>query len=371
MSTFLNVLAWLTKLRLQEPWLIYLLPLGGLIVGLLFTLFKVFAGADIKLLIENKNPSTKIKDLIAESMGAWVSHLFGASVGREGVSVYLSLGISKVLKSFFLKLAPDLRDRAFLASGFSVALGSPWAAVIFSFEIARVKPKSFFDVVFIFVTSYLSYEFSGLFRVSHLVLPKIKTFSGNFESWLGILILAGALFLASNLFLWLLKKIKNFLLVKKISFERSLIGGGILISFLYFIVGTDKYAGLGIESIMLGFQNQLYVEDAVFKILFTALAIAFGFRGGEFTPFVWIGLAVASGLNHYLINFIPAEDLILYLALSFVAIYSYVKKIPLTYMVLTLEFFGLIYFPQIALFSFVFFISLFYKSEKWSAHSDS
>src|SRR5206468_6373283 len=72
--------------------------------------------------------------------GTLVSHLFGASVGREGTALQMSGSLTDLVARH-LHLPPEdrrLRLIASLAAGFGSVFGDPWAGAVFAIEVQSI-----------------------------------------------------------------------------------------------------------------------------------------------------------------------------------------------------------------------------------------
>jgi H+/Cl- antiporter ClcA len=65
--------------------------------------------------------------------------------------------------------------------------------------------------------------------------------------------------------------------------------GGIIVALFVLILGTTKYIGLGIPTIVQSFDQQLPAYDFAIKMILTIITLSAGFKGGEVTPllFYW------------------------------------------------------------------------------------
>src|SRR4051812_7036927 len=85
-AIFLISLTWATNFRLANPDILFLLPIGGLVVGWIYHRFAGTAARGNNLVIEEVHTN---KSLIPLRMapfvlfGTVVTHLFGGSAGRE------------------------------------------------------------------------------------------------------------------------------------------------------------------------------------------------------------------------------------------------------------------------------------------------
>jgi H+/Cl- antiporter ClcA len=111
--------------------------------------------------------------------------------------------------------------------------------------------------------------------------------------------------------------------------------GGILVLSAIKLVGTTKYIGLGIPSIVSAFHTQLPPWDFVAKIGFTALSLGAGFKGGEVTPLFYIGATLGNAIAPILA--LPAP---LLAGMGFVSVFAGAANTPLTGTLMAIELFG-------------------------------
>ena len=111
-ATFTKAIAFVTNIRLQNGWLILLLPLGGLASVFVFKTLEVNAMGTNQVL-KSAEGENCLSPLLAPAifLGSVISHLLGASVGREGAALQLGGSIATYLSKIF-KL--DEEDRKIL-----------------------------------------------------------------------------------------------------------------------------------------------------------------------------------------------------------------------------------------------------------------
>lgn len=339
-AAFLTALNLATAFRDQHRWMIYLLPLAGFGIGLLYHHRGKGVERGSNLIFDTvHNP----KDIIPFKMvplvliGTLVTHFFGGSAGREGTALQMAGAAADQLhKPFKLSTA----DRTILlisglSAGFASVFGTPLAGIVFGLEVlllAKIPLKAVLPAI---ATAYIGASVTSLWGVGHThyhieqVLP--LSFRGMVYS--GI---AGLAFgLSAILFVRLTEGLSH--LFKKISYApfRPLTGG-IVVVLLFLIPGTYKFAGLGIPAIVESFNIASQPQDFALKILFTAIALAAGFKGGEVTPLFFIGATLGSALS----IFLPLP-LGLLAGMGFVAVFAGAAKTPLACTIMALELFGL------------------------------
>ena len=119
--------------------------------------------------------------------------------------------------------------------------------------------------------------------------------------------------------------------------------GGAIVVVLSLLVGTGDYNGAGMDVITRAIEGGQAAPDAFFwKLLFTAVTIGSGFKGGEVVPTFFIGATLGCVLGGLL--GIPAGFAA---ALGLVCVFCGAVNCPIASMVLSIELFGagqLVYF---------------------------
>jgi len=336
-------LNWSTNYREAHKTIIWLLPIGGLCVGLLYHYYgSSVAKGNNQLLEEIQNPKIQIPLKMAPFVfvGTVVSHLFGASVGREGTAVQIGGAIADQL-SGWLKMSNSNRKIILLmgiSSGFAGLFGTPLAGAVFALEVAIIGVVTYHAilpcVLVAIVSNYVSSEVAHYLHIPHTnytidLVPQL-----NISTFLWTL-LAGIIFgLVSTFFS---KGVHFFERIAKCINYPPLrpIVGGIVISVLVYFIGT-KYIGLGIPTIQNSFNNMVHGSDFAIKLLLTTFCIAFGFKGGEVTPLFFIGATLGSALA-----FVLPLPVGLLAGMGFVAVFSGATNTPIACTLMGIELFGI------------------------------
>jgi H+/Cl- antiporter ClcA len=116
---------------------------------------------------------------------------------------------------------------------------------------------------------------------------------------------------------------------------RPLIGGALVAAAVY-AIGTTKYIGLGIPTMLDAFSAQLPPYDFLLKILFTAVTLGAAFKGGEVTPLFFIGATLGNALAYFLP--LPVG---LLAGMGFVAVFAGAANTPLACTIMAIELFGI------------------------------
>ena len=305
-SLFLISLAWVAGKQRSEPGLLWFLPVAGLVVGGLYDRFGKTAGRGTNLIIEEihdpkeRTPGRTTPLIFFTTL---ISHLFGASVGREGTAVQMGASLADQVSRFF-HLAPEDRRvllKAGAAAGFAGALGAPIAGLVFGMEVltkgARFKLSHLLECA---VASFLSIAVARAMHVHHTIYgslgdfplfsPKYLIAAAAFGLFTGFLV---RVFIElTELFGEISKRFSATLAV------RAFIGGVAVIAIARFL-GTRVPLGLGIPTIQSAFLTSSPLPLAFEKLLLTAVSIASGFRGGEFIPLVFMGATGTSAVSAF------------------------------------------------------------------------
>ena len=338
---FLVSLEWVTQYREYHNWIIWLLPVGGLCIGFLYH----FYGSDVVkgnnlLLEEYENPQKTIPLKMAPMVliGTLITHLFGGSAGREGTAVQMSGAIADQFTGLFQLNDADRKTLIILgiSAGFASVFGTPLAGALFALEVLYFSKISFKSILLSFVTAYIAYFTVEFWQVKHThysipVVPQITISSFSWIIVAGVLFGLTAMLFSRSTHLWG----KLFAKYIKKAPLRPFIGGLILAVTIYGI-GTTKYIGLGIPTIVESFSTTNQWYDFLVKILFTGFTLGAGFKGGEVTPLFFVGATLGSVLSIY----IPLPIALL-AGMGFIAVFSGATHTPIACTVMGMELFGI------------------------------
>lgn len=347
---FLWALDAVTRVRFAHTWLLFLLPIGGLCVGLVYHHFGKSATAGNNLLIDEiHTPGGGVPLRMAPLVlvGTLVTHLFGGSAGREGTAVQMggsiAAGFSRLLRLDAGKVRILLM--AGVAAGFGSIFGTPVAGAVFALEVLIVGRIQYDALVPCLFASMAADWACRAWGIGHTHYHVDVTPNGALVDPLLMLqvIAAAAVFgLVGTLFATSSHRLGAFFKSRIARPELRPVVGGLLVIGLFFIAGPD-YLGLGVLAETPGaitlpamFTTADIPATAwAWKLIFTVVTLAAGFKGGEVTPLFFIGAALGNTLAQLFGG--PVD---LFAALGFVAIFAAATKSPLASTLMGMELFG-------------------------------
>lgn len=357
-ALFLFLLELVTEIRIEHSYLLYGLPIGGLLIGLLYHYYGGDANKGNNLIIdEYHTPERTIpfKMFPLVLLGTLTTHLFGGSAGREGTAVQMGGTIADQFTKYF-KLSPDNKKTLLLmgvSAGFASVFGTPLAGIIFAFELMLLKNFRAKAILPVIITAYISHYVCIAWGLHHTVYTVTDLPIYNVKNIL-ILTITGILFGGAAFIFIHSTKLWNKLFSYTITYPplRPFVGA-ILFILLILFIGSDDYLGLGVPMIVDSFTHPMDWNVFLLKILFTSLTLGAGFKGGEVTPLFFIGATLGSFLSLY-----TGIPLSLMAALGFVAVFAGATKTPIACTFMGIELFGIEYAILLALVCFVaYFVS--------------
>jgi H+/Cl- antiporter ClcA len=316
----------------------FILPFIGAFVAYLYSLFgKAVEEGNNLVLDEIHTPKAKIPFRMVPMIffSALSSHLFGASVGREGVGVQIGAGIADSFSHF--KIDRKLILMMGISAGFAGIFNAPFAGTIFGAEVILVGSISYFALLPCFISGIAAFlvniYFEGVTpRYAFVELPG----HFDFKIFLSVILLGIIFGITARFFSFSLHFTKN--IFHKLISQKMLrpFVGGLLLLGLFLLVGNDRYHGLGKEVLEGAFTEKLLPYDFLGKILSTSLSIGSGFKGGEVMSLFYVGATLGNVLSP-IFSLAPS----FLAALGFVSVFSGAANTPITALILAVEYFGI------------------------------
>jgi H+/Cl- antiporter ClcA len=356
-AVFLISLDWVTHTREASTWIIWLLPAGGLLIGLLYHYF----GQDVvkgnnQLLEEFHGPKQVIPFKMAPLVffGTLITHLFGGSAGREGTAVQMGGSIADQFSRRFGIHSIERRMIliAGISGGFASVFGTPLAGAVFAIEVMAQGKQRYHAILPALLTAVVADQTCHFIGATHTTytIPYVPELQLNFFFWS---ILAGVIFGLAALSFSRTVHFFGKLFNRLFSYPpiRPVVGG-IVIALVVYLMGTTKYIGLGIPTIVDSFEQHLPPYDFLIKLVLTTFTLGAGFKGGEVTPLFFIGAT----LGNALVLFMPLPIALL-AGMGFVAVFSGATNTPLACTIMGMELFGIEAGVFIAIACFVAFFA--------------
>lgn len=339
-AIFLHSLDFVTNYRESHSWIIVFLPIAGVFTSYLYIKFGKNSSRGNNLILEeiqNKKDKIPFRMGILVLISTLLSHLFGASVGREGTAVQMGGSLSEFISKIF---KTDERDRRILlmsgiSGGFGSVFGTPLAGAIFGMEVSSMGTMKYEALIPCFVASLVGDLVTKFLLVHHIkysiqLIPEISP------------ILIIKVIIASILFGLVAIIFSESVHFLKRTFTKYItkpllrpVVGGLIIIILTFAVQTHIFNGIGTETIKNSFISQMPFVTFLGKILFTSISLGSGFQGGEVTPLFYVGSTFGNFLGsimHLPISFVAA--------LGLVGVFAGASNAPIACFILGVEMFG-------------------------------
>lgn len=339
-SLFLYSLSWVTFFRQEHPYLLWGLPLFGLIFALIIKRIPHHIHQGVPYILEElENEKAHVSPWMAPfvfiaSLG---THFFGGSAGREGVGVIMGASAAHLIPKMsnsYKEMRPFLVYTG-IAAGFSSIFGTPLAAIVFAFELYAFKHIRNIELLMCTIIA----SFVALI-ISHFLGPVHQQFEVNFTYDWNIVFYVLIAFLTSGLggqlFYWGLKGYTKLISYIFPRVELKLMMGGLFISFLVQFTGSYQYIGIGTDVIAQSFISQMSYFDFAMKCLLTVMTISIGFKGGEVTPLFFMGATFSNSMA----GIFNLNNFALSSSLGMIGLFGAVTGTPLASAIMGVELFG-------------------------------
>lgn len=378
-TAFHMAVDWATELRTAHGWLLYLLPLAGIVIAALYHALKV-DGVGTNHIVRSIRSGSPIPTLLVPVIfiATALTHLFGGSAGREGAALQIGGGLGWRVGQALRLDKQDMRTVTLcgMAAVFSALFATPVTAAVFVLEVSAVGLLQYSALVPCLLSSVTAYGVALLCGLSGSgYAPVVQAIDGCVLG--GTAVLAVIVALMSIIECVTLHRTEHLAAKIRNRYLRAAVGGAILIA-LTLIANTRDYNGAGGEVIARALNGQSASLAFLWKLVFTAVTIGFGFKGGEIVPTFFMGAALGCVIGPLL--GLPAE---LAAALGMVGLFCGVVNCPIASIFLSIELFGSGALPYFALMCGMTYMlsghfSLYegaqrivFSKEKWEEETDS
>ncbi|MEN6315852.1 MAG: chloride channel protein [Clostridiaceae bacterium] len=328
-----------TVFRTGHEWIIWFLPAGGVVILSLYKLCRIAENTGTNEVISSVRSDEKVPPALAPLIfiSTVITHLFGGSAGREGAALQLGGSIGSVIGRIFRLDEKDMHIITLcgMSSVFAALFGTPLTAAFFALEVISVGVIYYSGLVPCIISSLVAFKVSLYFGVkpisfSYVNVPEISL--SVLAKTIGLAVICAVV---SIVFCMTMKQTRAFMKrIFKNEFVR-IMAGGLAISALTFLLQTRDYNGAGMNIITDAISGSARPEAFLLKIIFTAITIGAGYKGGEIVPTFFIGATlgcVAGGLLGIGAGFGAAIGL--------VALFCSVVNCPIASIILSIETFG-------------------------------
>ena len=337
---FLIFLEKAVDINLKHKFLVFILPLSGMLMTFLYSKYGGNSQKGNNLIIENINGSKEeIKFIMAPLvfLGTVLTHLFGGSVGREGTGVQIggTIGndLSKILKCSTYEKKILLISG--VAAGFSSVFGTPLTGTIFALEISNIGSLNYNSMIPAITSAIVGNSVVKILGVkhSHYKIPPVE--SVDLTNILKVIILAICFGLASRLFVYMTHWFKEKLIKYcKNQYLKIFVGGSLMV-LATLILGNNLYNNLSLGLLSSAFDGNVPYLAFIIKLMLTTLCLGAGCQGGEVTPLFVIGATLGATLSNIL-----GLPFAFSAALGLVGVFSGATNAPIACFMMYLELFG-------------------------------
>lgn len=327
-------------LRGGHPWLLYLMPVAGLVIVWTYRAWGMENDSGTNQIIASvrsgERPPLRLAPLIF--LGSVLTHLTGGSAGREGAALQIGGSLAATLGKG-LRLDERGMNLAVLCgmSGlFSALFGTPVAAAVFSMEVVSVGILHYSALFPCLLSALVSAGVTRLLGVETeayvlLGLPQAEPLALIQTGGLGV-----ACALLAMVFCIVIHRTAQLYRRYFPNQYLRVVVGGVLVVVLTLLEGSRDFNGAGGAVIQAAVEGSVRVPWAfLFKLVLTALTLGAGFRGGEIVPTFFVGATFGCAAAP-LLGLDPAFGA----AVCMIALFCGVVNCPLASILLSVELFG-------------------------------
>lgn len=339
-TAFSHCITLANKINNENWWVILTMPIGGLIIAALYKLSKVKDCLDTNLVLDSIRTKGYVPWIMSPLIfvSTVITHLVGGSAGREGAALQLGGSLGSVVGRWLRLDEKDMHIAIMcgMSGVFSALFGTPITAAFFALEVISVGVTYYSALVPCFVSAIVSYFLAINLGVEPMrfnldnALPET-----NIVTLLQVIGLAAVCAVVSIVFCVSMHKCSKYApkLIKN-DYLRAVIGALIIIG-LTFLIGCRDYNGAGSQIINDALGGIAKPEAFIMKIIFTAVTISCGFKGGEIVPTLFIGSTFGCVFGPIL-----GLDPSFSAAIGLVCLFCGVVNCPLASILLSIEIFG-------------------------------
>ena len=297
---FHHALHFVTHLRAEHNWLIFLLPLGGLLTVALYRVLKMQGNRGTNEIIDATLDGHPVSPMVAPAIfcATAITHLFGGSAGREGAALQLGGSTASMLAKLF-RLRDEER-RVMVMAGMSAVFaglfGTPLTATLFCMEFESVGTLFTPALLPCYLAAFTASRVSGLLGVHAETYLLENAYALTLDSAWRILMLAVLISCLGIAMCWVFHKAEHLAAHHLSNPYLRIAVGGAAVAVLTLLVGDHRFNGAGMDMALMAVGGEADWYSFLMKMLFTAVTLSAGFKGGEIVPTFCIGATLAAWL---------------------------------------------------------------------------
>ena len=325
-------------IRTQNAWIVYFLPVGGLAIVALYHMLKGENDGGTNLVISaiHSGDHSPLRMAPLIFISTTLTHLFGGSVGREGAALQIGGSIGNTLGDVFKFDKKDTNTMIMcgMSGAFAVLFGTPMAAAIFPMELVSVGIMHYMALVPCVISALTAHGIATYLGVSHFtfVLDVVPMF--RIGSAIQVSVIAILCALISILFCYTLHFTEDTLKKRIPNPYIRIFSVGCLLVVMNMFIGPANKVGTSISILGECMVGTVLPYIFLLKIVYTALTLGSGFKGGEIVPSIFVGAAFGNVMAQ-LLGMNPAFGA----AIGAIALFCGVTNSPITALLIGFELF--------------------------------
>jgi H+/Cl- antiporter ClcA len=349
-ALFLFALEKATHFREGHEYLVYFLPVAGLVIGVIYQRWGSSIRGGNNLVLDTVHANQEQIPFRMAPMvfiGTVLTHIFGGSAGREGTAVQMGASLADEISHRF-GVSKETRRQllaAGMAGGFGSVFGTPIAGTLFGLEVVAVG-RIEYDALLPALTSAIVGDFvTRRLGIKHTPYPP-ASYVALTPLVLGkLVIIAIAVAIVTVAFVELTHRLKHALEHRLPNLPLRMFVGGAAVVIMWKAIGTSDYLGLGVPVIVRAFSDPNLVWYAfAAKLVFTAVTLSAGYMGGEVTPLFFVGATLGSVLARVL-----GLPIALGAGVAMAGVFGAAANTPIAVSVMAVELLGGAIFPHVVI----------------------
>lgn len=347
-TVFGHAVLWVSSFFRENSWTLYLLPFAGILIVWIYHILKEDKNKGTNMVIESisSNREVSLRTAPAVFMGTLLTHLSGGSSGREGAALQIGGSLGNQIGRW---MRLDEKDKKIaimcgMSGAFAALFGTPMAAAVFSMEVVSIGIMYYAALVPCIFSAFIGAAVSkaGLLKPETFHIGTVPEF--DLKMVFLIIFLGILCALAAELFCVVLHRLAYAYETYFPNPYKRILAGGCFVILLTLLSGTLDYNGSGIYLIEKCFEGEVRYEAFLWKILFTAVTLEAGFKGGEIVPTLCIGATF--GCSYAMLTGQPHG---LMAACGMLALFAGVTNCPISSLLIGFELFGYTAMPFFAI----------------------